>query len=70
MTETDGEILARMGTDAAKWTDEFMRIRHEKGPFANPNEEWGVMVGWFANAIGAGETKGLQDGLKDRTEWA
>jgi len=66
VSETAGEILARMGTDAAKWTDEFMRIRHENGPYANPNEEWGTMVGWFANAIEAGKA----EGRRDRTEWS
>jgi hypothetical protein len=28
---TAGEILTYMGTDAAKWTDEFMRVQVEAG---------------------------------------
>jgi len=53
-TETDGQVLARMGVDAAKWTDEFMRIN----PDLNVPDAWGVMVGWFANAIEAGRMAG------------
>ena len=51
---TDGEILEVMGTDAAKWTDEFLRIN----PDLNIPDAWGVMVGWFANAIESGRSAG------------
>lgn len=39
------ELIGNM--DAAAWTNEFLRIK----PDAN---DWGTMVGWFANAIMAG----------------
>lgn len=52
-----GELLAHMGTDASKWTDEFMRVQAD--PTAGP-QDWGAMVGWFANAIEAGRTAGMQ----------
>lgn len=57
--ESDGDVLARMGTDAAKWTDKFMRVQAD--PTSGPLE-WGTMVGWFANAIEAGKAAG-------RSEW-
>jgi acyl carrier protein len=46
--ETDGDMLARLGADAVKWADEFCRIN---GGLISGD----VMVGWFANAIAAGE---------------
>ena len=50
----DAKTLDDMGTDAAKWTDEFMRI-NPLGP------DWGAMVAWFANAIEAGRTAGRRE---------
>lgn len=50
MTETDGQLLARIGTDAAKWTDAFLER------FPDGCNDWGTMVGWFANAIEAGKS--------------
>ena len=50
--ETDGQMLARLGTDAQNWAQEFMRII---GP--NPVDE-GLMVSWFANAIESGRSAG------------
>lgn len=60
-SETDGEILARMGTDAAKWTDEFLSrnlLVNRAGFTPEHADAWGSMVGWFANAIEAGRTAG------------
>jgi hypothetical protein len=54
---TAGEILTYMGTDAAKWTDEFMRVQAD--PKSGPSD-WGAMVGWFANAIEAGRSAGMK----------
>lgn len=48
MTMTDGELLAKMGTDAYLWTQEFMRLHGDSLP------DEGNMIGWFANAIEAG----------------
>lgn len=56
-TRTDAEILTAMGTDAAKWTDEFMRVQAD--PKSGP-QDWGAMVGWFASAIEAGRTAGMR----------
>lgn len=53
--DTAGQILARMGTDAAKWTDEFMRIAAANPAIAT---DWGTMVGWFASAIETGRSAG------------
>jgi hypothetical protein len=57
---TDGEILARMGTDAAKWTEEFLLRQAQRAGQPGPSnaDEWGTMVGWFANAIEAGRAAG------------
>ena len=44
---TGADLLREMGTDAAKWTEAFC----EKFP---DTSDWGLMVGWFANAIEAG----------------
>lgn len=45
MTEVKVEEL---GTDAAKWADKFMEIKESGVPV-----DWGLMVSWFANAMGA-----------------
>ncbi len=50
---TGGQLLAKMGTDASKWTDEFLAI------FPAGTNDWGTLVGWFANAIEAG--RGLEE---------
>jgi hypothetical protein len=55
-------MLTYMGTDAAKWTDEFMRVQVERVQ-ANPEAgdlDWGAMVGWFASAIEAGRSAGMK----------
>ena len=43
MAESDGELLARLGTDAAAWAKEFVR---------RFGGDEGLMVGWFANCAG------------------
>lgn len=45
-TETDGDLLARLGTDAKKWAEEFCK--------RYPAIDADTMLGWFANAIMAG----------------
>jgi hypothetical protein len=75
VTESAGKILERMGVDAAKWTDEFMKYSDglmviSDGPDGapgepSPNVNWGTMVGWFANAIAAGESYGYARGSGD-----
>lgn len=56
-TRTNAEILMIMGTDAAKWTDEFMLVQAKP---ETPPLDWGTMVGWFANAIEAGRSAGMK----------
>lgn len=51
----DGELLAYIGTDAAKWAAEFCKIGRDLG-HTTIDEGW--MIGWFANAIEAGREAG------------
>ena len=48
---TDGEKLAYMGTDAAKWAAEFCKVARDLG-HGDLDEGW--VLGWFACAIEAG----------------
>lgn len=56
MTMTDGELINHMGTDAALWAAEFMRIKHEieASDDERTTDDEGWIIGWFANAIEAG----------------
>lgn len=49
---TVDEKLLRSTTDAAVWTNEFIKVV--------PDADWGLMVGWFANAIETGRDAGLR----------
>lgn len=49
---SDADLLAAVGTDAAKWTDAFVKL--------NPDADWATMVSWFANAIEAGRSAGMR----------
>jgi hypothetical protein len=52
---TDAEFLALVGADAQKWAGEFCRrFTIVRRGDQEPMDE-GLMVGWFANAIAAGE---------------
>ena len=45
------ELLQACGDDASKWAEAFMQI-YVNGGNKTPNDiDFGVMVGWFANAI-------------------
>lgn len=56
MTTADlsGELAKKLHatTDAAVWTNEFCRLF--------PESDWGLMVGWFANAIEVGRDHGAR----------
>lgn len=54
MTESSGEFLARIGTDAGLWASEFIKATG-KEDFSG---DLTMMRGWFANAIEAGRTAG------------
>lgn len=60
--ETDDELLARLGTDAEKWAEEFVSMFRASVVSRAPGSvDEGVMIGWFANAIEAGRSAGLVD---------
>jgi hypothetical protein len=50
----DSDLLRIMGTDGAKWAEEFCR----KFAAENTPDE-GTMIGWFCNAIEAGRSAAL-----------
>ena len=50
----DSERLRLMGTDARKWTDEFVRIKQSREQEGLSNDDAGWLTTWFANAIQAG----------------
>ena len=56
--ETDGELLARLGTDAELWAEEFIL---KFGAQYNLDHEHEIMT-WFANAIEAGKSEGWSEG--------
>ena len=72
MTETAGEQLARLGTDASKWTDEFLEhfYVHPKVGDIPADEtardwQWGSMVAWFASAIESGKSEGYSRAIRE-----
>jgi len=54
LTTEAPETAIEFGMDAKKWTDEFLKLKPDATDF-------GVMIGWFSNAIMAGY---------DRANWA
>jgi hypothetical protein len=61
MNESDGQILARLGTDAQLWAQEFVKLH---------GGDEGLMISWFANAIEAGarEPKNAVSRVQDQIE--
>ena len=58
---TSGEMLDHMGTDAVRWAEEFCRLfevhrRWGKTAFSPVDDQVGLMITWFANALQAGYT--------------
>ena len=49
--ETGPQLLERLGTDGAKWADEFRKTAIKLG-YSDMDEGW--LIGWFANAIESG----------------
>ena len=45
------ELLQACGDDASKWAEAFMQINISGDSKKRDNIDFGVMVGWFANAI-------------------
>lgn len=59
--QREREDTSDMGTDAARWADHFTRLH---------GGDWGLMVGWFANAIEQGRSAGYEQGKQaGRDEW-
>ena len=52
-----GDMLAAIGTDAAKWTEAFFQVLKVRG-----EADDGSMLGWFANAIEVGRGAGYEQG--------
>ena len=64
--ENDGERLTYMGRDAQKWKDQFL----EATGLSDAGEDFKDTVrAWFANALGAGESLGYGDALKERHQF-
>lgn len=56
-SESSSDFLRRAGTDAAIWAAEFNKIAAQLG-YSRMDEGW--LIGWFANAIEAGRSAGIQ----------
>lgn len=62
MSESDGKLLARMGTDPRLWAQEFVRIKAEIEAADDGRViDEGGMLGWFASALEAGRHEGRQE---------
>ena len=61
MTMSEGDLLAKMGTDGAKWAEEFRATAKRLG-YSDMDEGW--LTGWFANAIEVGREAGRLGELK------
>lgn len=57
LTMSDGELLAWMGSDGRRWAIAF-DVAASRGAPADEDERVEWLVGWFANAIEAGRSKG------------
>lgn len=53
---SDGDLLAYLSTDAAKWAAEFRTTARKLG-YSDMDEGW--LIGWFANAIEAGRADAI-----------
>lgn len=58
-----GDLMDYLGADAVKWAVEFM-VR-----FMGKNVGGDDLIGWFANAIHAGEMKGRQIGRRETEQY-
>ena len=61
-TESGGELLQRLGTDARLWAKEI------KAKFGDNVIDEDTFIGWFANAIMAGYDLGRQHSRRDRDD--
>jgi len=49
------DLLNAMGVDASKWAEAFMQLHISGSEEKRDNIDFGLMLGWFANAIEAGK---------------
>lgn len=61
MSENDGELLARLGTDGMLWAKEYCK---------RFGGDVGGMLGWFCNAIEAGRDAGMRSAEAERDRLA
>lgn len=67
-SETDGEKLARLGTDAAKWVVEMHRVFLERdGAYLDP-EQGELLHVWVVAMLEAGRSAGYARGRRDAEE--
>jgi hypothetical protein len=59
--ENDADVLAYMGTDGLKWSEEFLKLCP---PYTHPNYASAVHS-WFANAIEAGKSAGYSSAFEE-----
>lgn len=57
MEESSGEFLNKVGMDAVKWTDEFIKSKIDC-------TDSGILISWFANMIMAGYDRGVEKGYQ------
>jgi hypothetical protein len=62
-----GKLLEIMGTDAMLWATEFDKRFTVTGG-ATDDDTVGLMLGWFANALGVGFEQGRQYGLDPKNK--
>jgi hypothetical protein len=67
MTTLDGTNLIG-NTDAAEWTDTFLAIA-EQQDWTIEDIDWGLMIGWFSNAIMAGYDEGRRELAREMLEF-
>ena len=59
--ESDGDRLARMGTDATKWADRFVALFQGMMVGRANQVDEDLMIGWFAGAIETGRLAGTSE---------
>lgn len=69
-SESDGDMLARMGTNGEVWAEEFTAILMPLvvGGFTRPADARDLVFTWFANAIEAGKGAAWHDAAAEHQE--
>lgn len=69
----DDAIALQSSTDAVEWTEAFLKrfTVYSNGAVTDEERdnhhawEWGLMVGWFANAIEVGRSAGRAEAINN-----